>query len=264
MSHGGYAVVDVDEDPAGDIGGSTSGLEFKTFLSTDPAPNRSTSPNTAPQAPSSYFDVDTNIVLKRVGMAMIPREGFIVEVCDGQIDLYGPFWTLTTLILSLYTTSTLTSSITHYLASPNTPINSNLPLLSTATSVVYFYGLGVPALLWGATKWLKVGEWGVAEALGVYGYAMTVFVPISLLCLIPVGILRWALVAAAAASSGYFLVRNIYPVLASGDNKAVRLLIIAVVVLHAAVALAMKVLFFSYTVAGVEVGPDPIEDPLLR
>jgi hypothetical protein len=30
-----------------------------------------------------------------------------------------------------------------------------------------------------------------------------------------------------------------------GDNKAVRLLIIAVVVLHAAVALAMKVLFFS-------------------
>jgi hypothetical protein len=70
---------------------------------------------------------------------------------------------------------------------------------------VYFYGIGVPALLWGATKWLKVGEWGVAEALGVYGYAMTVFVPISLLCLIPVGILRWALVGAAAASSGYFL-----------------------------------------------------------
>jgi hypothetical protein len=33
--------------------------------------------------------VDTNIVLKRVGMAMIPREGFVAEVCDGQIDLYG-------------------------------------------------------------------------------------------------------------------------------------------------------------------------------
>lgn len=117
----------------------------------------------------------------------------------------GPFWTLTTLILCLYTTSTLTSSITQYLASPTLHPNSNLPLLSTAITTTYLYGLLVPALLWGATKWLSIGEWGVAEALGVYGYAMAVYVPISLLCLIPVGILRWVLVGAGAASSGVFM-----------------------------------------------------------
>ena len=65
--------------------------------------------------------------------------------------------------------------------------------------------MGVPAALWGVTKWLSVGEWGVAEALGIYGYAMSVFVPISLLCLIPIGILRWALVGLGAVSSGYFM-----------------------------------------------------------
>ena len=37
----------------------------------------------------SYFDVDTNTVLKRVGMAMIPQEGFVSGVCEGHIDLYG-------------------------------------------------------------------------------------------------------------------------------------------------------------------------------
>jgi len=34
---------------------------------------------------------------------------------------------------------------------------------------------------------------------------MAVYVPISLLCLIPVGILRWVLVGAGAASSGVFM-----------------------------------------------------------
>lgn len=117
----------------------------------------------------------------------------------------GPFWTLTTLILTLYTTSTLTASITQYLAAPDAKSPSNLPLLSTATTVVYVYGLVVPTLLWGATTWLGVGDWRVVEALGIYGYAMSIFVPISLLCLIPVGILRWALVGLGALSSGFFM-----------------------------------------------------------
>ena len=144
---------------------------------------------------------------------MIPRGGFISDACDGQIDIYGespssqltqgPFWTLTTLILALYTTSTLTASITQYLAS--TPSTGNLPLLSTATTIVYVYGLVVPVLLWAATTWLGVGSWRAVEAVGVYGYAMSVFIPISLLCLIPVGILRWALVILGAFSSGYFM-----------------------------------------------------------
>ena len=39
----------------------------------------------------SYFDVDTTTVLQRVALSMIPREGFIAETCNGQIDLYGMF-----------------------------------------------------------------------------------------------------------------------------------------------------------------------------
>jgi hypothetical protein len=37
----------------------------------------------------SYFDIDTKTVLKRVGISMIPRDNFVAEVCEGQIDLYG-------------------------------------------------------------------------------------------------------------------------------------------------------------------------------
>jgi hypothetical protein len=115
----------------------------------------------------------------------------------------GPFWTLTTLILILYTTSTLTSSITAYLAGD--PASTNIPLLGTATTLIYVYGLGIPAALWATTRWLGVGEWGPAEALAIYGYAMSVFIPVSLLCLIPIGIVRWVLVGVGALSSGFFL-----------------------------------------------------------
>ena len=63
----------------------------------------------------------------------------------------------------------------------------------------------MPTLLWAATTWMGVGDWRVVEALGIYGYAMGIFIPISLLCLIPVGIVRWALVGFGAISSGYFM-----------------------------------------------------------
>ena len=39
----------------------------------------------------SYFDVDTNTVLKRVGLSILPRPNFIAVACNGSIDLYGEF-----------------------------------------------------------------------------------------------------------------------------------------------------------------------------
>jgi hypothetical protein len=35
--------------------------------------------------------MDTKDVLTRVAMAMIPREGFITNVCEERVDLYGEF-----------------------------------------------------------------------------------------------------------------------------------------------------------------------------
>lgn len=54
--------------------------------------------------------------------------------------------------------------------------------------------------------------------------------------------------------------RNVYPVLATLDSKLPRLLIVAIVLAHAAIALTFKVVFFSY---GKPIGPaDPLTNPL--
>ncbi|KAF8497593.1 Yip1-domain-containing protein [Russula emetica] len=148
-------------------------------------------------------------------------------------DLYGPFWTLTTLIFTLFITSSLAHSIVSYLSSD--PVEYDFALLSTAVGLVYVYGIGVPVMLWVALRYAGISEnWFMVEAMTVWGYAM----------------FRFAL-------SGYFLVANVYPVLVSADQKPVRLMIVVIAVLHAVVALLFKVLFFSYYVE-TNIGPaDP-------
>jgi len=252
-------------------------LEFKSFLGDeDGNGGRSASPALAGAAnsrgyvrtePSNapfwsidyyqrYFDVDTKTVLSRCYHSMIPKEDYVSVVLDSRPDLYGPFWTLTTVIFALFVFSSLASSITSYLSEKQW--DYDFKLLSVAVGIVYAYGLGVPIALWAALKYLGVQDWGILDAVAVWGYGMTIWIPVSLLCIVPVPLFRWSLVAVASGVSGYFLLRNVYPVLASAEAKAIRLLVIVIAVLHLALALTFKILFFSYYIVR-EAGPkDPI------
>ncbi|KDR77022.1 hypothetical protein GALMADRAFT_225171 [Galerina marginata CBS 339.88] len=196
-----------------------------------------------------YFDIDTQTVLKRCYTTLIPTEAkTYISTHLNPPDLYGPFWTLTTLIFALYLSSSLGASIAKYLSTEDKPYDYDFQLLSIAVTIVYTYGLALPVALWLALRYLGVGEWSVVEAISVWGYAQFVWIPVSVLCVIPVPILRWVLVALAFGLSGWFLGSNIYPVLASAEAKATRLLIIILAAIHLGIAITFKVLFFSYYV----------------
>ncbi|KAG9029253.1 hypothetical protein FRB95_005527 [Tulasnella sp. JGI-2019a] len=266
-----YTTLDTDDR-------ADQGLEFKSFLGTDEGQNDGqASPNPGPSSrgylrdqPSAsgfwtvdyyrqYFDVDTSTVLLRCYGSMVPTSDFINDVCDSKPDMYGPFWTLTTVIFFFFVTTSLASSIASYLS--DKPYDYDFTLLSVAVGLIYSYGLGVPLALWAALKYMGVAEWGLVEWLAVWGYAMTVWIPVSLFCIAPIPLLRWVLVGIAGGVSGYFLVRNVYPILAAAEAKATRLLVIVIAVLHLGIALTFKILFFSYYVVK-EVGPaDPAPLP---
>jgi hypothetical protein len=204
-----------------------------------------------------YFDVDTQTVLTRCWRTMLPLEDYLNEVLENRPDLYGPFWTLTTVIFSLFVFSSLAHSLSSYLSSK--PYAYDFKLLSLAVSLVYAYGLGVPVGLWAFLRWLGVEEWGLLDGVAIWGYGMAVWIPVSVLCIVPIPIVRWVLVGAACGVSGWFLLRNVYPALTLAEAKSARLLVIVIAVLHMALALTFKVLFFSYYVVK-EVGTkDPIE-----
>lgn len=115
---------------------------------------------------------------------MIPTSPTYISDHLAPADLYGPFWTLTTLIFSLFVFSSLASSIAAYLSdpeasSPTDPLEYDFGLLSTAVGLVYAYGLGVPILLWLGLRYLGVGEWSVIEAVALWGYGQFVWIPVS-------------------------------------------------------------------------------------
>ncbi|KAM6501186.1 hypothetical protein JOM56_004200 [Amanita muscaria] len=259
------AYVQVEEDDHLEEG--PEGLQFKSFLGTSDNPsngNRSAGVGNADRGYlqeqksksfwtveyyQSYFDVDTQTVLKRCYSTLFPHVArAYISTHLNPPDLYGPFWTLTTLIFTLFLSSSLAASISSYLSGPEAKYSYNFQLLSIAVSLVYAYGLGLPVLLWITLRYLGVGEWSIIEAIAVWGYGQFVWIPVSILCVIPVPLVRWGLVGVALGLSGWFLVANIYPVLASAEAKATRLLIIILVLLHFALALTFKLLFFSYYV----------------
>ncbi|KAJ7594378.1 hypothetical protein C8J56DRAFT_1012646 [Mycena floridula] len=268
-----YVSVEADER----LEEGPEGLQFKSFLGAEPAqpnsPGRNPGVGNADRGYlqdqphrkaasgfwtveyyQSYFDVDTTTVLKRCYSTTIPPFTNFISMHLNPPDLYGPFWTQTTLIFTLFLSSSLAASISAYLSSPGTEYDYDFHLLSLAVSIVYAYGMGIPLLLWVFLRYIGVGEWSVVEALSLWGYSMFVWIPVSVLCVIPIDIVRWVLVLVAVALSGAFLAVNIYPILASAEAKATRLIIIVLAVLHAGIALTFKVLFFNYSIKGVEGG----------
>ncbi|EPT02880.1 hypothetical protein FOMPIDRAFT_1022735 [Fomitopsis schrenkii] len=254
-------------------------LQFQSFLGSDPhggneaAAAAGTSRGYRQDAGTSkfwtfeyfqpYFDVDTQTVLQRCYMTMFPPRATSYQgaYLSPAADLYGPFWTLTTLIFALFVCSSLSSAIASWLSNPAAAahIVYDFSLIFTGTSLVYAYGLLVPVLLWFGLRYLGVGEWSVVDAVAIWGYGQFVWIPVAVLCVIPIPIVRWVVVGLGALLSGYFLMANVYPVLASADAKSVRLIIVLLALMHLGIALSFKILFFSYY-ALKEIGPaDPIE-----
>ena len=61
----------------------------------------------------------------------------------------------------------------------------------------------------------------------------------------PISILNYVLTGIGFVVSVVFLVRNLWPVVSVTDAKISRVLVIAVVLLHAGLAIAIKITFFA-------------------
>lgn len=226
---------------------------------------------------TGYFDVDTVTVITRCYKTLLPREDYVMDVLAGVPDLYGPFWVPTTLIFSLFLTSSLTSSITAYLAGES--YTYDFTRLGAAVSLVcvlhprvctahgifsYAYALGLPVLVWVALKyWANVYERSAVEIVSIYGYSTTIWIIVSvrlspaLLCptdsapqwlsLIPYTPLRVLLALGGTGVSLAFILRNLYPVISTSPNVSSRLLILVVGVLHLALSLG---LWFGFMASG--------------
>ncbi|KIW95829.1 uncharacterized protein Z519_02893 [Cladophialophora bantiana CBS 173.52] len=275
MANRGYDVV-VDVDTEGDLGHTDlqdDDLEFHSSNFESGSSNRKIQPDTpflagsANQAnlpgndPSSlpqkhmlwslsfyaqFFDVDTSTVLHRCRSAIlpfIPNTPPFLDIMDGNPDLYGPFWIATTVVVILF----LTGTISHKLATEGKKhFEYDFKLLSGAAGLIYGYTLFIPLGLWGALRWFGAQSLELVECWALYGYSNLFWIAVALVSWSPLNGLNYALVGLGYAVSVFFLVKNLYPVISATEKKISQILLLAVVLLHAGLAIAIKILFFSH------------------
>lgn len=157
--------------------------------------------------------------------------------------MYGPFWISTTVVFAVFVCSSLAGSVAAYLAGQ--PHNYDFRLLSSAVFCIYLYSFVVPVLFWAALKYFGCQP-SLLEIVNYYGYAMTVWIPVSALCIMPFDIARWVFVGIAFALTAFFLVKNLYYVISRTDAKTSRILLVVILAAHAVFALILKVAFYSY------------------
>lgn len=195
---------------------------------------------------AQFFDVDTHTVLHRCRSALLPflpGAAPFLDTLDGTPDLYGPVWIATTVVVILF----LTGTISHKLATEGKKhYEYDFRLLSGAAGLIYGYTLFVPAGLWAALRWFGAQSLDIVECWALYGYGNLFWIVVALVSWSPLSALNYAVVGAGFAVSVFYLVKNLYPVISATDKKTSQILLVLVVVLHAGLAIAIKILFFSH------------------
>ncbi|KAG6925969.1 Yip1 domain family member 2 [Chelydra serpentina] len=199
----------------------------------------------------TFFDVDTYQVLDRIKGSLLPLPGknFVRHHLRNSPDLYGPFWICATLAFTL----AVSSNVSHALEKRGDPTFHYSPQfhkVTVAGAVIYGYAWLAPLALWGYLQWRKgrsshVGSYSFLETVCVYGYSLFVYIPTSILWLIPAAWLQWLLMAFAAALSGSLLVLAFWPLLRSDSKPATLATLAAMVSLHVLLAVGCKLYFFQ-------------------
>ena len=202
-----------------------------------------------------FFNVETDDVVSRLKDALLRPHGrdFLNKmngVGPGP-DIYGPFWLAATLVF----VCTTFGNYARYMSSRAQGENAiqewyfDVDKVTTTFSIFYGYFLAPVAL-----HFYLIFSWkasvGLMRLVCLYGYALTAFVPISVICMIPSETVRWMSIIAGAVVSSTFLAMNLWAPLGelNPNSTAVsQLPVIAVSVLgwNAGLAALLKIFVFA-------------------
>ena len=115
-----------------------------------------------------------------------------------------------------------------------------------AAGLIYGYTLFIPVALFLALRYFGSESANLLECWALYGYSNLIWIPVAVISWSPITILNWVFVGVGFGMSVAFLLRNLYPVLSATDRQVSKVLLIIVVVLHAGLALTIKILFFAH------------------
>ncbi|CAL1137968.1 unnamed protein product [Cladocopium goreaui] len=194
----------------------------------------------------SLFDVSTDDVVSRLKL-LVPYRGqdrSTAEELRTRPDFYGPFWVATTAVLFLAATGNFARLIesTH-----PSHFKADYSLVPLAATLVYGGLIAVPLLARVSVFFTdeEVSNIDFKHIICVYGYGLAPAIPVSILCIIPVGFLRWLFVLAGMGLSLYFLKGNLLAEISVKVRWLQLTLIAAPIILQVLVFFVYRVRFFA-------------------
>jgi len=199
-----------------------------------------------------FFDVDTSDVTNRLLYSMVPVPGksFLQHHIRPRPDLYGPFWICVTLVFSIAISGNVSDFLQKSVAQGETKWHYDFHKVSLAATAVFSYASLLPAGLYGFL-WYAGGV-GVSsgaalsflELVCLYGYSLSIYIPVSILWLVQVSWWQWLCVLAGAGMSGAVLFMPIWPAVRDGASKMSVLVMAVILGLHLLLACGFMLYFF--------------------
>lgn len=155
-----------------------------------------------------FFDVTTYEVGSRIRRSLFFWKNDFLDHLNGNPDLYGPFWIASTLVFVSAAAANTAGYIAHHQESSG---GWYYDVDKVFGSMVIFFGYvgGVGMMSWAAMKYFnRATAPSLATIWCIYGYALSIFIPISVACVVPSNAARWAFVMSATATSALFLVQS--------------------------------------------------------
>jgi len=200
-----------------------------------------------------FFDIDTVDVKNRVMYSMVPMPGksFLQYHIRPRPDLYGPFWVCVTLVFSI----AISGNMSDYLQKSfqgneeHFAWHYDFHKVSLAAMVVFSYASILPAGLYGFMWWAGAGQGGSStisfiELLCLYGYSLTIYIPVSLLWLVQISWWQWICVLLGAGLSGVVLFTPIWPAVRHQAARSAAIVMVVIVTLHILLAVGFMLYFF--------------------
>ncbi|KAF5906837.1 protein YIPF1-like, partial [Clarias magur] len=194
----------------------------------------------------SFFNVDTVQVLDRIKGSLIPLPGrnFIKHHIRSNPDLYGPFWICVSLVFSVAISGNLSTFLSK-MGDPQYHYRPQFHRVTIAALAVFLYAWLVPLGVWGFMTWRQnasrqMSAYSFLETVCVYGYSLFIYIPTSILWIIPFGWLQWLLILIAMLVSGSVLVITFWPAVRDDSKTTAFSVMAAIVLLHALLAIGCK------------------------
>ena len=164
-----------------------------------------------------YFNVELNDLKLKLKGAIIPFNKSFYQSIEVNADLYGPFWTFTTIIFLIALIGNFSSYI-H--AEDKEKFVYDYNHVPHAIFIIYGFGFGAPLALWIISRFIFRIDIDIITNMCVYGYSYTILVPILILCIIPYKLVSTLALLYFLIHSCTFLFYNMYLIIQQKAPKS--------------------------------------------